>query len=127
MCTSHVEKLQDLANPLKPLGYPLALVNSHHWLWETSQPLTNTGPNPNRQWKQKDSVLNRRLAKAHIQCIPLHEKFLAACKRETMPAMAPWIALFTQDLAVVLKLVSSFLSSKDYFKLHREQLLNKLC
>lgn len=110
MCSSHIAKLQDLTNSPKPLGYPLALVNSPLWLWETSQPLTSTVSNPNRHWK-KDSIVNWRLPKANIESVPPHKKLLVACKRETMPAMALWVALSTQDISVDLKVVSSFLSS----------------
>lgn len=110
MCSSHTAKLQDLTNPPKPLDYTLALVNSPHCLWEMSQPLTSTASKPNRHRKQ-DSILNWRLAEANVECVPPHKKLLVACKRETMPVMAPWVALFTQDISVGLKMVSSFLSS----------------
>lgn len=40
----HTAEHQDLANTLKHVGYLLALVNSPLWLWETPQPLSNTGP-----------------------------------------------------------------------------------
>lgn len=51
---------------------------------------------PTKQWKQKESAVSWRLAKVHIQSIH-SEKLLPACKGETMPALAPWIAFFLQN------------------------------
>lgn len=126
MCSSHTAEHQGLANTIKPVGYPLALVNSLLRLWGTPQPLSKAGPHANKTVEAEGQCFELETGQSTYPVYPLREKLLPACKRETMPALAPQIAFFTEDLAVGLKL-RCFLSSKDYFKLHREQLLNKLC
>lgn len=86
------------------LCYLLALVNSPLWPWETLQPLSYAGPKLQQssgsrrvfwagEWPRKiQGIHSVRASKEHPQC----KKLLPACKRETMPALAPWIAFFLQ-------------------------------
>lgn len=126
MCSSHTAEHQDLASTLRPVGYPLTLVNSPIGSGRHLSPWPMLAQTPTRQWKQKESVLSWSLAKKHIQSIHSVRRTCLLAKEKLCQHWHPGLIFFTEDVDVGLKL-RCFLSSKDYFKLHREQLLNKLC